>query len=213
MSSLEIDGDRNCYDAMTKYLLELKGVSGITCEVGLRRGGGTVHIINSLIENGDKRTHVSIDPYGTIMYSDIAGVHRTDYTNQMRNQTISDIFKFAYDNEVNLIFFNMEDSEFYKRFSDGVPVYDMEKELVNEYAFVHIDGQHDLESVMIAADFFKDRVSLGGILVFDNTEQYEHDKVDYFLKQNGFTFLENVQPCYRQFYKKVSEDVQWKYYT
>jgi len=207
MSSLEVDGYRICYDAMTKYLLDLKDVSGITCEVGLRRGGGTVHIINSLIENGDKRTHVCIDPYGTIMYSDIVGVHRTDYTNQMRNQTISDIFKFAYDKEVNLIFFNLEDSEFYKRFSDGVPVYDMEKELTNEYAFVHIDGQHDLESVMIAANFFKDRISLGGILVFDNTNNYDHDKVDYFLKENGFVFLENVHTCHREFYKKVNVDV------
>jgi hypothetical protein len=26
-------------------------------------------------------------------------------------------------------------------------------------------------------------------------------------------FLENVQPCYRQFYKKVNGGVQWEYYT
>ena len=203
MSSLEIDGDVKCYESMVKYLLEIKDVPGITCEVGLRRGGGTVHIMNTLLSNNDKRPHVCVDPYGTIMYTDIAGTHRTDYTNQMRNQTLSDIFRFAYDNNVNLIFFNMEDSEFYNRFKDGVPIYDMEKEIVNEYSFVHIDGQHDLESVMVAAEYFKDRISVNGFIAFDNTEQYDHVVVDSFLKDNGFLFLENVEPCYRQFYKKI----------
>jgi len=203
MSSLEIDGDIKCYDVMSKYLLEIKNVRGITCEVGLRRGGGTVHIIKTLISNDDKRHHICIDPYGTIMYSDIAGIHRTDYTNQMRNQTLSDLFRFAYDNGVNLIFFNMEDSEFYNRFKDGVPIYDMEKEIINEYAFVHIDGQHDLDSVLVAAEHFKDKISINGIIAFDNTEQYDHNVVDSLLEENGFVFLEVVEPCFRKFYKKI----------
>lgn len=210
MSGIEIDGSPSCYDNLEPYLKSLKGVSGVTCEVGVRRGGGTHFIIKTLLENDDKRPHICIDPYGTILYNDIAGKHRTDYTNQMRNETMSLIFKYAFENDVNLLFFNMEDSEFYKRFEDGVPIYEIDKTIQNEFAFVHIDGQHDLESVKLAADYFINKIPSGGLIAFDNTDHYEHSVIDELMISAGFEFLENIQPCSRIVYRKNENTIHIK---
>ena len=200
---IEIDSHPECYEGMIPYLKSIKSVPGLSCEVGLRRGGGTHLIMKTLLENDDKRTHVAIDPYGTILYSDIAGVHRTDYTNQMRSETLSLLYKYSFENDINFLFFNLEDSEFYSRFIDGVPVYEMEKSIESKFAFVHIDGQHDLKSVFNAACYFKERIPLGGIIAFDNTDNYEHFSVDQLLRVAGFELLETLTPCARMIYRKM----------
>lgn len=191
--NLHIDSPIETYAAMKQYVQTLKGVPGLSCEIGLRRAGGTLTIMNGFFENNDLRTHVCIDPYGNIPYRDIGGVHRSDYTNKMKNETLSELYRYADDNEMNIIFFNLEDSEFYKRFADGVPIYEEEKSIINQYCCVHVDGQHDTESVMLASQFFSTRMPPGAVIFFDNTDHYDHSVVDYFLTTNRFEFLEDVK--------------------
>ena len=196
---LEIDSPAETYEALARYAKTLKGVPGLSCEVGLRRAGGTVTICEAFLENQDPRTHIALDPYGNILYSDIMGAHRSDYTNSMRNETLGDLYRYANDRRLNILFFNLEDSEFYKRFLDGVPVYEEEKRYINQYCFVHIDGQHDLVSVMLAAKFFVPRTPRNGILAFDNVTHYDHNPVHLYLEDNGFKTLEEVHG--RRFYR------------
>lgn len=198
---LEIDSPPETYEVMRKYAMTLKDVSGLSCEIGLRRGGGTKTIIDAFLENNDKRVHICMDPYGNIIYNDIVGPHRSDYTDDMKNETLAELYRYAFDNRVNILFFNIEDSEFYRRFCDGVPVYNEEKQYINSYCFVHVDGQHDVDSVKLAADFFVPRISVGGIIIFDNTDHYNHNPIHDYMLRNKFLFLEDV--LNKKVYKRV----------
>ncbi len=187
MYDLPIDGEADSYEFMRNAVkLVPNDVPGLTCEIGVRRGGGTYHILEALREKDSERTHICVDPYGNILYSDNEGVQQRDYTNNMRNETLPNLYNYASEHKLNILFYNLEDSEFFNRFSDGVPIYDVEKKIVNEYAFVHIDGQHDLQSVMKAAVFFGSRMSRGGIIAFDNVNHYPHDSVDRFMLDIGY---------------------------
>jgi hypothetical protein len=56
------------------YYLLTKGVElsahaeGLTCEIGLRTGGGTKHIMEALSKYRPGKVHIAIDPYGNILY-------------------------------------------------------------------------------------------------------------------------------------------------
>lgn len=200
-SKLEIDSPIETYDVMKKYIQHLKGIEGLSCEIGLRRGGGTKVIVDTFIDNNDKRVHICIDPYGNIIYTDIVGPHRSDYTNSMKNETLAELYSYARDKNVDIIFFNLEDSEFYRRYCDGVPVYNEDKSYVNNYCFVHVDGQHENEAVKLAANFFIPRMSINGIIIFDNTDHYDHGPTHSLLLNNKFVFLEDV--LNKKVYKRV----------
>lgn len=198
---LQIDSPIETYNVMREYVLQLKDVEGLSCEIGLRRGGGTKVIMDAFIENDDRRPHICLDPYGNIIYKDIVGAHRSDYTDDMRNETLAELYKYAYDKQLNILFFNLEDSEFYRRFADGVPIYNQEKEMINAYAYVHVDGQHDEASVKLAADFFIPRMSIGGIIMFDNTNHYPHDRIHEKMISNKFFYEGDVG--FKKTYKRI----------
>jgi cephalosporin hydroxylase len=82
----------------------------------------------------------------------------------------------------------MEDTEFFKRFEDGVPTYkNTEKSIENKYALVHFDGPHAVSDIIREVDFFSSRMSVGGFFVFDDTYvgYYDHDKVEKFIFELG----------------------------
>lgn len=56
---------------------------------------------------------------------------------------------------------------------------------------VFLDGPHTTSIVKNEFDFFKDRISVGGTIIFDDIDQYPHmDKLDQYIKSNGFNLLE-----------------------
>jgi len=199
------DAPSESYKSLITYIPELKGIEGMSIEVGLRRGGGTLEIVEAFLENDDKRTHICVDPYGDIEYYGHGKITQYDYFNSMRNETISNLYKYAENRNVNIIFYNLEDSEFYKRFSDGVPTYDNgKKQVQSKYCLAHIDGQHDLKSVDIATDFFIQHLSVKGIIVYDNTDYYEHESIHDKLLNNNFEVLiqEGVH-SFKKVYRKL----------
>lgn len=202
-SKLQIDSPIEVYEVLKKHITDLGDVPGLTCEIGLRRGGGTKFILDCFQENKNVRPHICIDPYGNIMYNDIVGAHRSDYNDNMKNETLSELYKYAYDNSLNVLFFNFEDSEFYKRFSDGVPIYDQEKTIINNYCFVHVDGQHEVNSVRMAATFFIPRMSMHGILAFDNTDHYDHTTIHELMIRNNFALVDDV--VHKKVYKRIKK--------
>jgi hypothetical protein len=172
-------------------------------------------IIDTLVENGNSdRSMFCIDPYGNIeiectnlnmtmhnpdrqidgdkMSKELTSPQRFDYDNTMRNRTIPSLYFYAYQAGLNFSFFCLEDHEFFKRYADGVPVYDEFKKLENEYAFVFFDGPHDNETLHIECDFFVKRAPVGAVYVFDDIWMYDHDEIveNTYLFPNGFEVLE-----------------------
>jgi cephalosporin hydroxylase len=215
LSDEEVFGtDSQEYDILHNAALKIMGVPGAVVEIGTRRGGSAKIIIDALASQGDtNRSMFCIDPYGNIdleitninasthypnqykvegdpMSKDESFKTKFDYTNDMRNRIIPSLYYYAFNRGLNFTFFCLEDYEFFKRYSDGVPVYENFKKLENEYAYVFFDGPHTNEAVQEELDFFLTRTPVGGVYVFDDIWMYDHDRFEQLMFSSGFEILE-----------------------
>lgn len=188
---MDLPGDSLDYDLLYRAAVKADNVDGLFCEIGTRRGGSLKHIIEAITLTGTFRHIIAIDPYGNIDYTPgDHGVQKFDYTNDMKNEAWNNIYQYAQGKPVNIIFFNLEDTEFFNRFSTGVPVYQEVKQIINKYAFVFFDGPHDKESILTEVVWFLTRVDVGAVFVFDDVQAYDHDYIDTLLLKNNFERLE-----------------------
>jgi len=214
--------DSQEYEILHNAALKVKGVEGAIVEIGTRRGGSAKIIIDALVINEDNdRSMFCIDPYGNIDYvqtnkslsvhnpevalegdptsTEITQAIKLDYTNDMRNQIVPSLYFYAYKAGLNFTFFCLEDSEFFDRYADGVPVYDQNKKIEDKYAFVFFDGPHNTEVMVEEVNFFITRCNIGSVFVFDDIWMYDHDvSIESILLDNGFEILEkkNVKASY-----------------
>lgn len=187
---------------------------GAVVEIGTRRGGSAKIVIDTLFRNNNSdRSMFCIDPYGNIEIEctnlsttihnpdrkiegdpnsrELTSKQRFDYDNGMRNRVIPSLYYYAYQHGLNFSFFCLEDTEFFKRYADGVPVYNNFKVLMNEYAFVFFDGPHDNVSVDVETSFFLERAPVGAVFVYDDIWMYDHDRVvEEKIFPRGFEILE-----------------------
>lgn len=179
------------------------GPNGPSVEIGVRKGDSSYIIMQTLKESGSPRVHIGIDPYGNIDYRDWETcVRKLDYTNDMRNKAMKNLWQWCTDNDYDFIYMPLEDTEFFKRFEDGVPVYNEVKTIVNEYSLVFYDGPHTTADVLREIEFFSKRTQVGGMWVFDDVQQYPHmEKVHPVILEYGFELVENDQ--IKASYKKV----------
>jgi hypothetical protein len=224
LSDEEVFGtDSSEYEILYSGAKSIVGVPGAVVEIGTRRGGSAKMIIDALSEVGDvRRSMFCIDPYGNIeiectnknITAHVPGVAtegdpesteitkplRFDYTNEMRNRVIPSLYYYAYARGLNFHFFCLEDKEFFNRFSDGVPTYNDEKIMENEYAFVFFDGPHDNATLDLETLFFVSRAPVGAVFVFDDIWMYDHDKYEKQLFAAGFQILEKgtVKASYKR---------------
>ena len=184
--------DSSNYEVITEGVAASAGVPGMTCEIGLRLGGGSKFIFDALVatKQSDK-THIAIDPYGSIAYytSDALGAVPGSYSNQMRDTCQINMFAYARTVGINYVFFNLDDKEFFRRFSDGVPIYQQNKKILTDYSFVHFDGPHGLAPLYAEIAFFHERTPRGAVFVFDDVEFYDHSKIDNILRTLGWQGL------------------------
>lgn len=212
--------DSKDYKVLENATRLIKGVEGAVVEIGTRRAGSTKIMIDVLSDNMDtNRAFFCIDPYGNIDYpytnkgltihypgqnrvkegdpesTEIVTGIKLDYDNTMRNRIIPSLYYYAYQAGLEFTFFCLEDTEFFKRYPDGVPVYNEHKSLVNKYALVFFDGPHDTKSVVDETAFFVLRANKGSIFVYDDIWMYDHDeKVEKaLLFNNGFEILEKTE--------------------
>jgi len=217
--------DSNEYEILQKAAELVGDTPGAVVEIGTRRGGSTKIIIDALhSQNNTSRSMFCIDPYGNIeldcsnknisIHMPWRGINeegdamstehskgiRLDYTNDMRNRIIPSLYYYAYQQGLNFHFFCLEDHEFFSRFADGVPTYDYNKTLENNYAFVFFDGPHTNEAVDLEINFFLDRSTIGSIFVFDDIWMYDHDKYENILFAAGFETIDRgtVKASYRR---------------
>jgi hypothetical protein len=184
------NGDSLEYDLLYRAAQAIKGVSGMTLEIGLREGGGTETIIQACIDNEDIRIHLAIDPYGNISYApNDRTLKRLDYTNRMRDKILPYLYFWCAERGVDFHFLNLEDTEFFARFQDGYPTYKVDKVLNTQYALVHFDGPHSAEIVLAETVFFEPRTPTGGVWVFDDVKDYKNEDIDANLLTNGWKRL------------------------
>jgi len=188
--------DSKDYELITRAIKAIPSdKEGMTCEIGLRRGGGTEYIMDMLSKSSfPHKVHVGVDPYGDISYAkrDTALDTHMDYTNNMRNESIGPIYACAKELGINFIFINLEDGEFFNRYSDGVPVYSEIKSVLSEYIFVHIDGPHQYDIVNNEFLWFDERMTKGATMVFDDVNYYDHNKLETYILANGWNLLEKT---------------------
>jgi hypothetical protein len=188
---ISLPADSGCYDVITRAVEKCKDIPGLTCEIGLRCGGGTKVIVDALVASGSDKIHIAIDPYGNIEYAHKDDcIARCDYTNAMRDEYVPNVYSYCKEQGVNFYFFNMEDTEFFKRYADGIPVYNQFKSIHNLYSFVHFDGPHTVTDVIAEIDFFHPRTPLGATFVFDDIAYYNHNEVDSYLENLGWWIYE-----------------------
>jgi hypothetical protein len=217
--------DSSEYDILQEAVAAVGETPGAVVEIGTRRGGSAKMIIDVLHSHGNSnRSMFCIDPYGNIelectnknisIHMPWQGIDETgealstehtktvrlDYTNDMRNRVIPSLYYYAYASGLNFQFFCLEDHEFFNRFADGVPVYDYNKVLENNYAFVFFDGPHTNEAVEMELNFFLDRSSVGSVFVFDDIWMYDHDKFEKIMFDAGFETLRkgDIKASYRK---------------
>lgn len=225
LSDEEVFGtDSQEYEILFNAARNIKGVEGAVVEIGTRRGGSAKIIIDGLESNQDtNRSMFCIDPYGNIdleitnlsasihypgqyklegdpQSKDTSFATKFDYTNDMRNRVIPSLYYYAYQRGLNFTFFCLEDTEFFNRYADGVPVYQEFKKFENQYAFVFFDGPHTNEAVQTEIDFFLPRSVKGTTYVFDDIWMYDHDKFEKIILDNGFEILEkkNIKASYHK---------------
>jgi hypothetical protein len=194
--NLKLETDNADYEVLQNAVEKAKGVPGMICEIGTRRGGSLAHIINTLGRIEDfNRNIVFIDPYGSIEYAQKDNVKRanTDYTNLMRNETLAALYYYVGNHPVNPVPFIMEDTEFFKRFADGVPFYRGGKVIENQYALVFFDGPHDVPSLITEIEFFHPRSVRGSVWVFDDVVgYYDHDTIEQMIFGLGWKLIEKT---------------------
>jgi hypothetical protein len=163
------------YHVLIQAVIQTKNLGGLICEVGTRAGGSLKLIIDTLAYL-PPRPIVSVDPYGWIDYTFGEQTVKFDYTNTMRDICLRDIHDHLLNlnngrdkNFVNVVFFTLEDTEFFQRFADGVPVYNGgEKTIYDKYSMVFLDGPHSFDAVKAEIDFFAPRMESGAVVVIDD---------------------------------------------
>ena len=87
-------------------------------------------------------------------------------------------------------FVNLDTHEYFKRFSDGYPIYENKKKIINKFEIVHFDGLHDLENVTLEVKFFLNHLSPQTIFIFDDIDAFDMQKIRKILLDNNFKDLE-----------------------
>jgi hypothetical protein len=162
------------YHLLTEGIGLISNVAGMTCEIGLREGGGSQFIMDAINNTKQQRTHIAIDPYGNIIAEAKDNeFRRFDWDNNMRNICLSNMYQLASELNINFLFFQLEDTEFFNRYADGVPIYNEVKSIENLYAFVFFDGPHGTQAVIKEFEFFNARANSGAVFVFDDISYYD----------------------------------------
>lgn len=192
---IQLPGDSEDYHLLTKGIELSQYVEGATVEIGLRRGGGTKHIIDALAIYSHLKTHIAIDPYGNIEYEHKEGeIVRLDYTNQMKYDCLKNLYAYAAEKFIDFQFFNLEDTEFFKRYADGIPTYNQVKTIQDKYSFAHLDGPHCHAALIDEIGFFINRMDKGACVCCDDvTGYYDHDKIEQHLFELGFDLIEKTK--------------------
>ena len=183
----DFEGDSYNYELLESAVKRLKKPIGASFEIGVRRGMGSKAIIDSYRKfhpNINNLTHIGLDPYGDLPYnfSENSKNKKADYTNLMKRETLINFLK-KYE---EFHFVNLDTHEFFNRFSDGYPVYNKKKLIIDKFEIVHFDGLHDFENVNLEVSYFLTKLSDQTIFIFDDIDTFDIEKISKRLEKNNF---------------------------
>lgn len=180
------------YEILINAVIHIQNIDGFTCEIGVREGGSTHIILDILKQTNQNKIHIAIDPFGNIDYTHWENtIQKIDYTNKMKNKMLMNLYTYCDKNNMEVLYFPLEDTEFFKRFSDGIPIYNENKYIINRYSLVFFDGPHSVSAIKTECDFFIERIVEGGVFIFDDINQYKHmEKIHPYILENNFSVLE-----------------------
>jgi hypothetical protein len=190
----DIEGDSFEYEIIESAVKKLSNPIGASFEIGVRRGMGSKKIIDSYRKyhpNLKELIHIGLDPYGNLPYT--FSEERKDrvedalYTNLMKRETLINFLK----KYPEFYFVNLDTHEYFKRFSDGYPIYENKKKIINKFEIVHFDGLHDLENVTLEVKFFLNHLSPQTIFIFDDIDAFDMQKIRKILLDNNFKDFES----------------------
>ena len=189
-----IEGDSYDYELLDSAVKRIKNPIGSSFEIGVRRGMGSKTIIDAYRKYHPKLIdliHVGLDPYGDLPYnfSETIQNAKTDYTNLMKRETIINFAKKYQE----FHFVNLDTYEFFKRFSDGYPVYQKKKKIINKFEIVHFDGLHDLKNVTLEVEYFLRHLSEHTIFIFDDIDSFDIERIGKLLQNNNFKVFESKE--------------------
>jgi hypothetical protein len=122
-------GDGEDYHILTEAMEYAVRAPGFSLEIGVREGAGSKIMIEAYRKANKKipRVHIGLDPYGGIIYNYADDENVVDaYPNKLRDCAIPALFQMCAGSNVDFLFFQMTDEQFFKRFADGVPIYMMD---------------------------------------------------------------------------------------
>ena len=202
-----LKGDSGDYNLLAKWARELSPRDFyLSVEIGVREGYGS-HVIMENLKN-KINFHIGIDPYGDITYDHVDPkpglVPRwTDFDgNVLYNKdgsfkiptypnSMKQTFLTAFNKHENFILYQLEDIEYFNAFGQGVPIYYKgQKQIMNNYDFVHFDGPHTTAAVLHEALFFANRSNPGTRFVFDDVGTYDMDSIQQALTHYDFYLME-----------------------
>lgn len=168
--TIDITGDSGEYEFLKDGIELSKDVEGMTIEIGVRRGMGTKTIIDAVRQFCPNKTVVAVDCYGSILYvgREHVGPIRLDYDNNMKADCMVALWSYVRENYVNFRPETLTDYAFFKKYSDGVPKYDIDETIETLYAFVHLDGPHNYEHVSTEMLWFNERMLPGATIIIDD---------------------------------------------
>jgi len=183
-----LPGDGRYYETIYSLAARAAHVPGAICEIGTRLGGSLKQIIDATLAEGVvNKNIVCVDPYGGIDYLHAENkLWNYEYNNDMRNTAWKNVYTYIEGKPINVVLMCMEDTEFFKRYQDGVPFYQAGKQLINQYSFVFFDGPHDSNALMDELIFFAVRSVPGTVFLFDDIWNYHHDVIHRSVIAAGF---------------------------
>ena len=170
-----IEGDSGEYEVIDEAVALSAHLYGMCIEIGVRRGKGTATIIDAVRKYCPDKYVVCVDPFGSIPYvgREHIGEIRLDYDNNMKVDCMIDLWNYVRENPVNFRPECLTDYEFFEKYKDGVPKYDIEHATENSYSMAHLDGPHNYEHVSKEILWFNERMLKGSTIVLDDiTEDF-----------------------------------------
>lgn len=199
--TLEILGkDSGEYHILVNAAKETAAVKGFSIEVGLREGGGSQCMMSQY--DGHHKTHIALDPYGSLPYFWKEGqLASWIYDNSMRNKTVAALYSQTIGTNINFLFVNLTDVDYFSRFGDGVPIYtEGYEEKMNLYSCVHLDAEHTVSALSRQIDFFGSRTSNKGMIVIDDVTFFDIGLIETQLFSHGFKVFDkgSVKGAYQR---------------
>ena len=190
-----ITGDSGEYEFLTEAVRLSAHIDTPTVEIGVRAGLGSATMMDAIVEYCPGKTHIGIDPYGSILYAmkETTEPCRLDYTNDMYKQCMADLFNHIIGKPVEFVHFKSTDLEYFTLFKNGVMFYILDAICQNSYSCVAFDGPHTSAAVLKEVEFFHDRTPTGATFVFDDIGVedffYTHSIVHDWLLDNGWELV------------------------